>query len=53
MLAPSSICPYICVHIYIYIRYKECSMEAPFVYGRIADDPNFTDRENEVALLTH
>ncbi len=27
-------------------------MEAPFVYGRIADDLNFTDRENEVALLT-
>lgn len=26
-------------------------MEAPFVYGRIADDRNFTDRENEVALL--
>ena len=27
-------------------------MEAPFVYGRIADDLNFTDRKNEVALLT-
>ncbi|WP_302460301.1 AAA family ATPase [Parabacteroides johnsonii] len=27
-------------------------MEAPFVYGRIADDLNFTDREDEVALLT-
>lgn len=27
-------------------------MEAPFVYGRIADDRNFTDRENEVVLLT-
>ena len=23
-------------------------MEAPFVYGRIADDLNFTDRKNDV-----
>ncbi|MBP3519359.1 MAG: ATPase [Parabacteroides sp.] len=27
-------------------------MDAPFVYGRIADDRNFTDRENEVTVLT-
>lgn len=26
-------------------------MEAPFVYGRIADKQNFTDRKDEVALL--
>lgn len=27
-------------------------METPFVYGRIADKENFTDREEEVKLLT-
>ena len=27
-------------------------MEAPFVYGRIADKQNFTDRKDEVALLS-
>lgn len=27
-------------------------METPFVYGRIADKENFTDREEEVILLT-
>lgn len=26
-------------------------MNAPFVYGRIADNENFTDRKNEVSLL--
>lgn len=26
-------------------------MEAPFVYGRIADEQNFTDRKDEVVLL--
>ena len=25
-------------------------MDAPFVYGRIADDPNFTDRENVIEI---
>ena len=28
-------------------------MEAPFLYGRIAEKVNFTDRENEVQQLTH
>ena len=50
---PAFVLIFVYIYIYIYISYKECSMEAPFVYGRIADDPNFTDRENEVALLTH
>ncbi|MCS2429334.1 hypothetical protein NXU99_27950 [Parabacteroides goldsteinii] len=27
-------------------------MNTPFVYGRIADKENFTDREQEVKLLT-